>query len=396
MFARSRATVRRIGVVYPEIAGWLGGLRHIRTLVYSLGNACQSAGAELYILRKQDSAQNDTGQLPAEVVPIAHCQQFPGEWRARQLLGLPERSGLLHTARKHGISVLLPIRTVPFRAPDIKTICWIPDFQHLHLPEFFSETERRGRDVAFQRMADYCTLLLLSSRNALEHFSSVLPQHVNKVRVAPFPSLFAFEPPVGDATATHRKFNLPEKFVLVANQFWRHKNHEVVIEAIRQLHSKGIRVPLVMTGLPIDYRDDTNETTTRIFQAIATAGLNRYVTVLGRLDDREFGNLMRLATVVIQPSLFEGWSTSIQDCNALGRPLICSDIPVHREQAKQVMGFFRCDRPDELADLLVQNWSKLEAGFDAEIEKRALAAEQEFARTYGETLFQICREAVEH
>ena len=142
-------------------------------------------------------------------------------------------------------------------------------------------------------MAERCTLLLLSSRNALDHFADFYPQHVNKARLVPFPSLFAFEPPAGDATVPVRKFNLPEKFALVANQFWRHKNHEVVIEAIRQLHSRGIQVPLVMTGLPSDYRDDNNEVTSRILQAIAAAGLNRYITVLGMVDELDFGNLMR-------------------------------------------------------------------------------------------------------
>jgi glycosyltransferase involved in cell wall biosynthesis len=396
MSFRVKSAVSRIGIVHPEIAGWMGGLRYIRTLEYALGNACQSAGTELYILREQKSSEGQTDRLPAKVVPIADCFQFPGEWRVRLLLGLPERSGLIHAAREHGISVLLPLQTVPFRASDIKTICWIPDFQHVHLPELFSEKQRRSRDVTFERMARRCTLMLLSSRNALEHFADAFPQHVHKARLARFPSLFAFEPPSGDSKATIQKFNLPEKFALVANQFWRHKNHEVVIEAIRQLHRKGIQVPLVMTGLPIDHRDRNNETTTRILQAIASAGLNRYVTVLGVVDDTDFGNLMRAASVIIQPSRFEGWSTTIQDSKALGRPLICSDIAVHREQVKEAVGYFRCDRPDELADLLAQNWPKFNAGPDARRETCGLAAEQEFARTYGDNLLQVCKEAVGH
>jgi glycosyltransferase involved in cell wall biosynthesis len=396
MWFRTNSAVRRIGIVHPEITGWTGGLRHIRTLEYTLGNACQSAATELYILREQNLTGGQTADLPAKVVPVAGSAYFPGEWRVRRLLALPERSGLIHSAREHGISVLLPFRTVPFRASDIKTICWIPDFQHVHLPEFFSEEQRRSRDVTFRHMAERCTLLLLSSRTALEHFADVFPQHIDKARFVPFPSLFAFEPPTGDATVTVRKFNLPEKFALVANQFWRHKNHEVVIEAIRQMHSKGMQVPLVMTGLPIDYRDPNNEITTRILQAIASAGLNRYITVLGMVDHLDFGNLMRAAAVIIQPSLFEGWSSSIQDSKALGRPLICSDIAVHREQVRDAVGFFRCDRPDELANLLAQNWSNFDAGSDLEREKCALAAEQEFARTCGETLLKVCREAGDH
>jgi glycosyltransferase involved in cell wall biosynthesis len=382
--------------VHPEITGWTGGLRYIKTLTYAFGKVSESAAVELYILREPNDTAGQNARLPAKIVPIAGSTHFPGEGRVRQLLALPERSRLVLTARAHGISVLLPLITVPFRVPDIKTICWIPDFQHVHLPEFFTEGQLHYRDVTYQRMAERCTLMLLSSRNAFEHFADVFPQHVDKVRLASFPSLFAFEPPSGDPRVTIRKFNLPEKFILVANQFWRHKNHEVVVEAIRRLHSKGIQVPLVMTGQPIDNRDLNNETMTRIFHAIALAGLNRFITVLGMVDDLDFGNLMRAAAVIVQPSRFEGWSTTIQDCKALGRPLICSDIAVHREQAKEAVGYFQCDRPDELADLLARNWPKFKAGSDTHVEKCALAAEQEFARSYGENLLQVCMEAVGH
>ena len=59
----------------------------------------------------------------------------------------------------------------------------------------------------------------------LPHFA---PDYADKGRVASFPSLYVYEFPDGSAEVTRRKFNLPEKFALVANQFWRHKNHEVV------------------------------------------------------------------------------------------------------------------------------------------------------------------------
>jgi glycosyltransferase involved in cell wall biosynthesis len=386
-------STRRIGIVNQEIGGWMGGPRHIKTLTYSLGRACESAGAELFVFGDHNGPDTHPFRLPAKIVPVSNCRHFPGEARVRRLLGLSERSGLIRTAREHGISVLLPFLSMPVRTPDIKTICWIPDFQHIHLAEFFPESERRYRDQEFLRMTERCTLLLLSSRNAFEHFKDRFSQYVSKVRITPFPSLFAFEPPTGDPATTIRKFNLPDKFALVANQFWRHKNHEVVIEAIRQVHRNGIQVPLVMTGLPMDYRDRNNEPTTRILQAIAHAGLNRYITVLGMVNDVDFGNIIRSAAVVIQPSLFEGWSTAIQDCKALGRPLICSDIPVHREQAKEIVGYFRCDGPDELAALLAENWSRFDGRCDLETESRALAAEREFARAYGEKLFEVCREA---
>ena len=48
---------------------------------------------------------------------------------------------------------------------------------------------------------------------------------------------------------------------------------------------------------------------------------------------------MRASIAVINPSLIEGWSTTVEEAKSLGVPLILSDIPVHREQNQEVMFF---------------------------------------------------------
>src|SRR5438046_10393672 len=136
-----------------------------------------------------------------------------------------------------------------------------------------------------------------------------------------------------------------------------------------------MHIHIVMTGLPVDSRDPNNETTSRILQAIASAGLVDKITVLGMVSFQDLTNLMRTAAVVIQPSRFEGWSTVVQDCLALGRPLLCSDIPVHREQASTARGFFDPDRPEALAELLAPTWNELQPGPDPDTAQAALAPE---------------------
>ena len=42
--------------------------------------------------------------------------------------------------------------------------------------------------------------------------------------------------------------------------------------------------------------------------------------------------LMRQSLAVLQPSLFEGWSTSVEEAKSVGKRMILLDIPVHREQ----------------------------------------------------------------
>jgi glycosyltransferase involved in cell wall biosynthesis len=117
------------------------------------------------------------------------------------------------------------------------------------------------------------------------------------------------------------------------------------------------------------------------------------VTVLGGVARADLLALLRRAAVVIQPSLFEGWGTTVQDAKALGRPVVCSDIAVHREQAPEAVGLFAPGDPGDLADLLERVWPDLAPGPDLDREAQALERERSFARAHGEALFAICSEA---
>jgi glycosyltransferase involved in cell wall biosynthesis len=408
----SQATLRRIGIVNQAAAGWAAATSYTRMLLFSLGDACRETDVELCFLSSPENSNQAPGRLKAQTVNLNPLEYFPGERgvrsllrlpaktgsfrgeaRLRHLLRLPDKSDLFFAARENGIDVLLPLFDVPPWDTGLKVIGWIPDFQHVHLPEYFTEADRARRDKSMRRLSERATLLMLSSRAAEAHFTAFAPAQAHKARVVSFPSLFAFEPPAGDALAARDKFNVPEKFALVANQFWAHKNHALVIAALGLLKKKGLHIPLVMTGLLSDYRDPSNQNLSRLLQSIAAAGLSGQVTILGQVPYADLVDLMRAAALVIQPSRFEGWSTIVQDAIALGRPLLCSDIAVHLEQAPNALGFFPCDDAASLAALLAEHWPGLKPGPDLEAEAAALQQEREFARRHGQTLLAICREA---
>jgi glycosyltransferase involved in cell wall biosynthesis len=60
--------------------------------------------------------------------------------------------------------------------------------------------------------------------------------------------------------------------------------------------------------------------------------------------------LHRRAMALLNPSRFEGWSTTVEEAKALGRPLLLSDIRTHRAQAAEGRAiWFGTDDVDELA-----------------------------------------------
>jgi glycosyltransferase involved in cell wall biosynthesis len=398
----------RIGVVDQTATGWVAAAVYSRTILSSLDAACDSAGVELFFLTGNNEHAADKHR--AKQMRLSAADYLPGERGLRKLLGFSEKSRALRgearlrkllrlrgesdlfgLAQRHGINVLLPLLDLPPWRTAARTIGWIPDFQHLHLPEFFGPSDLDRRNTTYRRVAEKATVVMLSSNDARDDFASFAPEHADKARVLPFPSLLAFETLAADPVSTRNKFNLPDKFALVANQFWAHKNHALVVEAL-DLLKRSHNIPVVMTGLPADHRDPANRNFSALLQAIAGAGLNSQITILGLVPYDDLVNLMRTAALIIQPSRFEGWSTVVQDVVALGRPLVCSDIGVHREQVPGALGFFPVDRADVLAELLAAHWNDLEPGPDLALEQESLASERDFSKRHGRSLLELCAE----
>jgi glycosyltransferase involved in cell wall biosynthesis len=94
---------------------------------------------------------------------------------------------------------------------------------------------------------------------------------------------------------------------------------------------------------------------------VLAEGLSANIRFLGFIDRAEQLALMQAAQAIVQPSLFEGWSTVVEDAKALGKFLILSDLPVHREQlaapySAAHAAFFDPHNPQTLADCIEQAW----------------------------------------
>jgi glycosyltransferase involved in cell wall biosynthesis len=81
-------------------------------------------------------------------------------------------------------------------------------------------------------------------------------------------------------------------------------------------------------------------------------GLGKNFRHLGMIPLPHVYALLRACTALINPSRFEGWSTTVEEAKSFGVPLILSDIEVHREQAAGAASYFRIDDPTTLADYL--------------------------------------------
>ena len=80
--------------------------------------------------------------------------------------------------------------------------------------------------------------------------------------------------------------------------------------------------------------------------------IQKEIRFLGIVDRSEQLALMKNAEALVQPSLFEGWSTLVEESKALNKHIVLSDLAIHKEQIDVNCTFFDPLNENQLADIL--------------------------------------------
>ena len=208
-------------------------------------------------------------------------------------------------------------------------IFWFPDFQHIVYPSFFSSDEIKNRNEAVNQIAQSNKNLLLSSNAAKADWDALAIKKNCAVHVIPFA---VTHPTLDDVIISEvlNEFGIKGKYFIVSNQFWVHKNHMVVLKAALLMSRENADLQFIFTGKDDDYRHPGYFKTITDFVTANNLAYN--IKMLGLIDRKKQLRLMEYSKAVIQPSLFEGWSTVIEDAKSLGCAIIVSNIAVHKEQ----------------------------------------------------------------
>ena len=336
----------RIKVAFIIDAGWLGGINYFRNLLFAIEQVPDRKIEPVILIGKKTDLALLKGLPDFQVIRTSILDQDSYWWRKNRAHGNRLFVWLL---RLHGIKVLS--HTWHVWLGRIKTIAWIPDFQHHHLPDFFSAEELRNRDGMFLEVAKRSTRVLLSSKDALKDYASFAPEYQSKARVLNFVSAPVPEKAT-NLVELKEKYQFDRPYFYIPNQFWVHKNHQVVIDAVIKLREDRPDVLVLSTGSTQDYRNP--EYFPELERKIEKNGIGNNFKILGVVPYQDVVGLLINARAMINPSLFEGWSTSVEEAKSLGVPMLLSDIAVHFEQAKDIASFFSANDPDSLADRMME------------------------------------------
>jgi glycosyltransferase involved in cell wall biosynthesis len=251
--------------------------------------------------------------------------------------------------RTSGIDLVFePANFYGWRLP-IPAIAWVPDFQHRRLPHLFTRSAWIRRELGLRAQIASGRQIMVSSHSAKADCLRFYPGTKGRIHVVRFAVAANAEQDLDNTLQCVSRFGLPERFFFLPNQLWSHKNHSVAIEAAAILEQMGDTSVIIATGHGNDHRSPglRDELQARI----DSLGVRKTFRFLGDLNYADVRALALCCTAMINPSRFEGWSTTVEEAKASGTPMILSDLDVHLEQAPGAH-FFDPNDPARLATII--------------------------------------------
>lgn len=342
-------------VAFTLIGGkdWTGGYNYLLNLLHVLGQHRMDRLSPVLFVGEA-CTEGDIASLAAipglELVrtPLLNASRRTVSLIQAMLLGRDVSVRRLFQA--HRIDVVFESAQFFGWRLGIPAIAWIPDFQHKVLPHLFSRSAWWKREIGFRAQVLGGRTIMLSSGDARRACEQHYPSARGRTRTVHFAVLPNSRIPYSEARTIADSYGLPEQYFFMPNQFWRHKNHGLVLEALMILRQHGSRVVVAASGKQSDPR--APDYFPSFQERLEQAGMQDMFRLLGMIPYPHLASLMRASTALLNPSLFEGWSTTVEEAKSMGTPMLLSDLDVHREQMGEDACYFDRHSAKSLADAL--------------------------------------------
>lgn len=348
---------KRIGLLFYYDEDWIAGAYYILNIIHALNTLKEKQKPIIVIISNTKSnfeiVKKETfyPYLNYFEIPFKSPYTLLDKLVNKIFISIFRVKLIKKKSQQPQIDFLYPFQKNEIIIPGLKKVNWIPDLQELHLPEMFPIEVINSRKNHYEEVINKGDVAVFSSEDAKEDFVNLFKESM----VEKFVIKFAVTHPNfrdQDVHYLERKYNLPKRYYFSPNQFWAHKNHITVLKAVKYLKDQGVNICVVFTGKENDHRNANYVSELKSF--IELNQLNDNARFLGFLPRKEQLCLMQNSIAIIQPSLFEGWSTVVEDAKSLNRHIILSNINVHKEQINIDCTFFDPNSSQELALIIAE------------------------------------------
>ena len=348
---------KKIKIAFPLIwnKDWMGGYNYYRTLIDCIITD-HSNSFEAIIFTYPKFTKRYLQYFKKNNIKIIYLEELKPETRYREILKniLTGRStNILKKIKENEINVIIENSFYFGWRIGIPVIAWFPDFQHKDLKYYFKIDKFYKREVGFYLQLLSNRTILLSSYDAKKRFLT----HYSLFKNANI-KILNFTQKIKQTKSTvlfNNKRDIPKDFFLISNQFYEHKNHKIILKAVHHIKIKyNITINIVLTGSK--YSIDNNKKYFCEFISMSKElNISDQIIYLDLVSYDELIYLLINSKAYINPSLYEGWNSTVELAKNFHKKLILSNIKVHREQLGSKAAYFNPRNHQTLAKKILMN-----------------------------------------
>jgi glycosyltransferase involved in cell wall biosynthesis len=242
---------------------------------------------------------------------------------ARVFGPLSDRVGVPRVEWSGSFDVLLATNFLPPATHSDGVVLVVHDLAHERLPETAPHMDRRWRR-RFDRWIGRAAAIIVPSESTRRDLTAEHPVETERVHVTPLGvDVAAFAPAPDDAVMSiRRRYGIDGPYALFVGGIEPRKNLETLVQAFSSL-PPGTR--LVIAGGAVRWDPKAAERLDQVIAGLAPAARARIVRT-GYVNDRDKVALMTGSTMLVYPSLYEGFGFPVLEGFAAGVPVVTSNI----------------------------------------------------------------------
>lgn len=224
----------------------------------------------------------------------------------------------------------------------------VHDVIPLLLPEAFAPEYVAFLRRHLQELTGAAALIITGTHASAQSIREQVRVPPEKIRVVPHAAdpRFWCSPSSVARAALRERWQLVGPYVLALGTVNVPKNHGRLVRAFAKI-ARDVPHVLLIAG-----RKDSG--TEEVVRAIEETGIGHRVRLLGFVPDEDLPALVAEASLLVQPSLQEGFGLPVLDAMAAGTPVACSAVSALPEVAGEAAEYFDPLEVDSMAQALVR------------------------------------------
>jgi glycosyltransferase involved in cell wall biosynthesis len=245
--------------------------------------------------------------------------------------------------------------TAPLRCP-VPVVVSVHDISFIERPEFFTKTRAIQLQLTVKRTVRKAAMVIAPSefsRNAILRAYGLADEHITVVPIAVSPAFRPMQREHAQGQVLSR-YGISAPFILTVGDLQPRKNHIGLIRAYEELIRQYPQLPqhLVIVGKRTWFAD-------QVIDAATKSAAAARIHFTGFVNDDDLLRFYNASSMMVFPSLYEGFGLPILEAMACGRSVACSNSSAMPEVANATALLFDPSSTEQMVrsmrDILIDN-----------------------------------------